>query len=663
MKAGERRAARAGAASRGRVSASALGCVILSLYLLEGEARAEYGGRHADIERPRLGLNLGYRSDRETRRDSLGTRATSSHELSEGFEIETGGWLYHPALATYTLELAPQWQQSGDASDGGPGIGSHSFFLGYELGLNLFPYKPYTLDLTARQQRSVLTASLASPSKSVSESLRATLRLKYRLVPTTLSLSHSKSEQTGFYDSRENRDELLLNMRHDAKTNDTQFNVSAITMERAVVGPAVHTQNVFGNLRNRWELTADKSMLLNSGLTYRWSRNDLQRASGVSLSESLNWKHTNRLSSTYNIIHSSESTEGVRVENSSLRAGLTHSLYENLLSSVSASASTGSQGQSSYGGQLGFSYQRRIPGGMIYASIGSDYRVTKRSFGSTYQAVIGESHALNDAEVTLLDNRQVDLSSVRVTSLDGSITYVEGIDYTLALIGSSLRISRSPFGAIGPGQTVRIDYSWLADPAFDDATRSDSYGLGFYLWSAWRINYRYGQSRQEFLAGTRPDVLAQSSGHTLESDLEVKWSHTRLLYEDTRSSVGTSMKRWRVEESVRFQPSDRVFLGASVYYGRTAWRDVDASESFHGLRADLQWLLSRGSRLRFEAAYGVNRGGSIDTVDRGLSAAWEWSYAVWRMDASYRYLRQEDVLSGQGRERHSIFFTVRRSLF
>lgn len=657
-----RRTALARAARPGWAASAGVGCIAVCLAGFDGAAQAEYRGRQFDIERPQLGIDLGFRSDAETRRGPFGGLSNRERVVSEGFELGSGGWLYHPAVATYTLALKPQWQQSADRPAEGPGTRSIDFFLGYDMGLTLLPYRAYTLDLTARQQRLVLTTSVAGLSESVSTTLGATLKLKYRLLPTTLSLTHGKADQTGFYDTRENRNDLLLTTRHERKDNATQFNLSASALTRTELALTQHTRNVFGLLRNRLGLSAGNRVQLNSNLSYRRSSIDLRPTSGVRLTESLDWRHTPRLSSNYSANLSSDSFHGLSTQRVAVGAALSHSLYENLVTTASTSVSTSSAGEKFYGGRVNFNYQRRIPGGTIYASLGNDYRVTRRASGGTLQAVTDESHVLDDATVTLLANRFVDPATVVVTSADRSVVYAVGVDYTLALVGSTLRISRSSFGAIAQGQTVRVNYTWQASPAFDDATRSGSYGLGFHLWSIWRINYRYTNSKQDFLAGTRPDVMADLAGHTLESDLSWKSSTTRVVYEDTQSTTGVALNRWRVEQSLRYTPVPTAFVGASGYVGRTRLKDLGTTDRLRGLRADLQWLLSGSSKVRFEAAYGAIEGGSINIVEKGASAFWEWSYGVWRADASLRYLNQTDRLSGQSRDRQAVYLTLRRSL-
>lgn len=655
---------------------TALMAVFLSAVSAANPAHAEYGGRLYSIERPRLAVDLSYRMESEERRGPFVTLRNDTQTVNERLDIETAGWVYHPALMTYTLRLSPEWQQSLDEPDSGSSRSSDAFLLGYSLDMNFLPSKPYSVDVFARKQRSTLTTSLATTSETESDAYGATLRLKYSLLPTTLALVHTRSDQTGFFTSQETRDEARLNMRHARSSNDTTFIANWQTRERTTLGTTTpgattNTENLLSSLQNVYRITPDQRVLLNSNLTFRQTESEVSSPSAISsfsssgfvLTEALSWRHSKTFSTHYNLIHSQDKTNTTSIDRTSASAGLTHTLYENLTTAASASASTSSLGEDDYGGNLNLGYQRRIPGGVINASLGQDYRVTTRSVGEVFVPVIDESHPLMTGEVTLLNNRYVDLSSIVVTNADRSIVYVMDVDYTIEVIGSSVRISPTIFGAIAEGDSVLVSYSYLSNPAFDSSTYGQSYGIGFYLWSAWRINYRYAHSQQDFISGTPPDVLAESTRHTLDTDLTWKWSTTRFLYEDTESTTGVSLSRWRLDENLVFQPRKNAFLSLSGNIGQTTLKEQNAEENFYGFRSDLQWRVTNWSRAKIEGSYSEVDGTTNKMTYMGAAARWEWFYRIWRGEATYRFLNEEDQISGQSRDRHSIFFSIRRLLY
>lgn len=628
--------------------------VFFCLAALQQDVHAAYRGRMYYFDRPKLGLDLSYRFDTEERTGPSNTSRLDTHLLTERIDLETEGWVYHPALALVTLRLSPEWRQTLDKPDPGAERSSDSFLLGYGLEATLLPYKPYTVDLYARRQSSVLTTSLAPATESETEAYGATLRLKYRVLPTNLSYAHATTEQTGFYAAHEERDEMRLNLRHERKDSDTRFDMSQVNRDRTTAGATLSNDNLYGSLLNNYRFDPRGRVQLSSMLSYRDSRSNVSQSSGYLLSEALNWRHTRRFSTNYSLQYSHDDNDGLKIDRTLVSAGLSHFLYENLTTTASVSGSRGSQGDSNYGGNLNFAYQRRIPWGMITASLGQDYRINKPGEGLIRTT---ETLAIAAGDSAVLANLNVVVATISVTDGLGS-PQVLGVDYDIQVVGDSVRI----INLKGAPVTFVVTYDYQS-PTFDSATYGQSFGIGLQLWDTWRINYRYSHSQQEFLAGIRPDVLAEDTRHTLDTDFRWRWSTTRFLYEDSESTIGLAMTRWRVEEGVNFQPTPTSFLGGSAYYGRTTLKDTGAEDTFYGLRGDYQRLLSGNSRVKFEALYAAIDGTTVKTIDKGVLAGWEWTWGIWRADATYRYLNQEDQVSGQTRSRHTLFFGIRRTLF
>ena len=641
-------------------------------------AHAEYAGLNYYIERPRLAADLYYRMESYENQTPYVSTQTTTRTLNERFDIETGGFVYHPALMTFKLRLSPEWQQELDQYDPGSDQTTDTFLLGYSLDMSFMESKPYSLDVFARRQLSTLTTSIAANSDTESDAYGATLRLKYPVLPTTLALIHSTIDQSGYYVAHEVHDDAYLNMRHSRPSNDTTLNVIWRTTDRTALGSTNNTENLFGLLQNLYRITPDNRVLLNSSLTFRDAKSevssssgDVFTSSGIDLSENLTWQHSNTFSTYYNLLLSQDTTESSRldqslvttIDRSSLMAGLSHTLYENLVTTAYVSANTSSIGEEDYGGAFNFSYQRSIPWGTIYASLGQDYRVTNRSYEVSFIQVLNEAHVLKTGDITFLDNLNVDLSTVVVTSADGSIVYALDVDYTLERIGKSVRISRTSFGAIDNGGSVLVSYQYLSNPAYDSSNYGQSYGLGFYLWSAWRTNYLYVRSQEDFISGIPPDTLADDTRHLLTSDLTWEWSTTRLLYEDIESTTGVSSTRWLVEESLLFRPLERVFLNLSGYVGHATFKDYGTEDDYFGGRAEVQWRVTNWSKARLEGFYDEIDGTSTKTKNIGLLARWEWSYGIWTGEATYRFLNQEDFTSDQTINRNSLFFSIRRSLY
>ena len=637
---------------------------LLLCWLLPAQAlHAEYQGRNFSFAPPRFGAELSYRLENEERTGPFSFIRNETQVFGQRFELATDGWLYHPALATYRLLLSPEWWQTREDTNSGTDLRRRSSRLGYGVETTLLPYKPYTIDLYARRQNSELRSNLAQRSELENDAYGARLQLKSRAWPTRVSYDHADIYQTGFFEAREQRDDWRMNVRRDGALGESQLNLSYFERDRDSAGTLTRSESTFGNFSNARQLGDKRQGRLGSALSFRDTSINDRNTSGLAVSERLDWRHRRNLTSNYNLGFTRDQSETLTLDRVSGSAGLSHSLYENLVSSASVFASRSSQEEELYGVDNNFNYQRRIPAGMLFANTRHNYRATNRGVGGTPQAVIGEGVRLSSGDVTLLANEFVDLDTVVVTSADRSRLYVRGEDYSLEVISNSTRISRIPLGAIEDGEVVLVDYVWQSNAPFDDAVVSQTYGIGVFLWSAWRIRYNFNSTRQDFRGGTRPEILTDDTVHTVESELQLGNSVTRAVYESTDRTAGTSLERWRIQESLRFRAARKVFLGAAAYYGETTFKDLDGRDISYGGSADLQWRATTNGRLRLQATYDIIEGRAVNTEDRGVALLWDWSTGIWRFQASYRYLRQEDLDIGQLRQGNSLYLQLHRTTF
>lgn len=648
---------------RGLPLPAALLLFLFQASVCAGIASAEYGGRSFYIERPQLGLDLSYDYRTEDQEGPYVSTKNTTQALIERLDLQTEGWAYHPAFLTYLLELSPEWEQVLEEPEPGADTTRRNFLLGYSLDTTFFPYKPVTLRLLGRRQKTVLDSSLAGRSETTSDAYGGSLTMKNRTLPTTLAYLHTTLDQTGYYDSTEVRDRASLQMRHDEKSNQTDLKALYEAVDRTALRTTTGTENFFGGAFNTWRLAPDQRGMLNSVLSYRWFTSDEYRSTGVTLGESLTWKHTPNFSTNYTIQYNGDSSQVTSVDTVSGSAGFTHLLYENLTTTGSVRGNYSSQGENITGGNLSFSYQRPIPRGTIYASMGQDYSVTTRSAPQTFVSALDEPHVLRSADVTFLDHQNVVLPSIVVTSADRGIVYRLDVDYRIEVVGTSVRISRDPFGAIAEGQTVLVNYTYLGDPNYNSDTYTQSYGAGLYLWSAWRIHYRYFDSKESFLSGTPPDVLNETTMQTLDTDLAWRWTTTRFLWEDTDTTTGVSLSRWRASENLSFRPANEVSLGASGYYGETTFKETNSTETVYGYGAKMDWNWARWSKIGIESSFAKTDGASNRTEDREALARLEWYYGIWSGEFTYRFLNEQDLISGQTVNRHSAYALVRRTLY
>ena len=629
--------------------------------------------RYFEIERPKLGLEFSYEFEKDERKGPYINSENRTMTYSEGLNIETKGWFYHPALVIYKLKVSPEWEQTSEESDGGERRASKAFLQDYSTEFTFLQHKPYTLSIFADRRMSTLKSSFANRSKTESDIYGAALALKYKVLPTSLSYRHLKSRQTGFYITDKDTNEFYLGIYND-NLGDTRLTASYKDGTQTTNRILVSTLQQTASLKNSYNLTEDERVTLSSGLNYRGSQSGLTESTRYDFYENLSWRHrknlTTRYSFRYGISDSETTSDGITdsvttsSESRVLRFNLNHLLYENLTTSLNvdgdSSSFTGGE-KLNYGAGLNFNYRRRIPRGMLNINMGHNYRISKSVITANFIQITDASITLTGYEITLLTNEHVDINSIVVTD-NADVPYLKDIDYRVTEIGSSIGISRKIGTGITDGEEVYVSYSYLSNPAFDYSIFGQSYGVNLNLWSAWMIYYRFNHFKQKVISGIPPDRIIDDSIHNAGTAFNWKWSRTKFEFKDSDVAYVPTTS-WSAEETVTIRPFRNVFFSFYGNYGKSKFKDTGEIEKFNSIRANIQMLTSRRSRFRVEGFRNKSLGLSGRTTDSGISLTFEWFYRIWNGKLRYRFLNEKDEISQETRKNHYILFEVKRRLF
>ena len=624
-----------------------------------------YTSQYFYLERPKVGLGLSYEFEEVRRKASGNETKDTSNEFRERLPIETSGWAYHPALCKFTLDFVPEWAQTKRDLDPG-GSGSDNVFVpSYALDAIFLEPKPYTLHAFANRRELKLRSAFSEPTDTDIDTYGADLRLKYyKVLPTFLKYTHTDTDQSGFFDSTGARDDFQLSSQRITNKSTTTLNSLYSDNERTGGGDTVRVKTFDGNLGNEYYIAGDTRKTLFSTLRYRWTDTESQETTDYSLIEELFWRYTENLYTDYIFSYGKRDTDDFDSETTAFRAKLQHLLYENLTTTVSTGANLNdftAGEENAYDGSLDFLYQRKIPWGMLNLTSGWNYRYTTREGSETLIPVNDEPHALATGEVTLLDNENVDLDSIVVTDITGTIPYIENVDYTIEEVNSFVRISRTTVGAIANGQTVLVDYRFFRDPAFDDTVFNQAYGIQFYLWNALTLSYGYQHADQNIVSGIPPENPVDDTTQAAEIRLDLGWTDTRLTLEDSDRSSGTSTRRWLASQTFRFRPARRLSFDITGSYGRTKFTDVGETQKQYGGSSRLVWTPVGWCRFRMEGFINKITGDVEDRIDSNFFAGLELSYRIWRGNVGYYYDRSGS--SDTYRNRHALATEIIRILW
>jgi hypothetical protein len=631
---------------------------------------AGYTSRYFQVTRPRLGLGLSYDFEEERRGEPGSASKDKSNEFRQRLELDTNGWIYHPALCTYSLRFVPEWVQTLREDDSGENSTDTSFQPVYAIDALFLEPKPYTLHGFAERREIRLRSAFSQVSDTTIDTYGGDLRLKYEVLPTFFKYTHTDTDQSGFFESTGNRDDFQLSGSHSTSNSYTNLTSHYTDNEQTNDGATTRVKTVDGILGNEYNFAGNRTKKLLSSLSYRWSETNLSEGSSSEASffqirENLFWRYTPKLYTDYFLSYQKSDTDGFDRDTTTLRARMQHLLYENLTTTAEVGANlndTTAGRENIYDSGLNFNYQRKIPWGSLNLSADFDYVFTDRSgFDESVIQVNNESHVLTTGVVTLLDNADVSTGTIVVTDITGTIVYSENVDYTIGQVGNFTSISRTTVGAIANGQTVLVDYQYTSDPTFDDTIFNQAYGVQFYLWNALTLAYRFQNANQHIVSGPHPDNPVDDTAHRAEVRLNLGWTDTRLTLEDTDRSSGISTTTWLASQTFRLRPVSRIFADFTGSYGMTDFKDTNETQDQYGLSGRLFWTPTGWCRFRVEGFLNKISGDVQDTTDSSLSAGVEFSYRIWKGGIFYYF--DNSKVEEASRKRQAVRVEILRILW
>ncbi|MBW6512977.1 MAG: hypothetical protein K0A93_12840 [Desulfuromonadaceae bacterium] len=627
------------------------------------------------LERPRLGSEFEYDFEQNDQTTPTSRREKTSHQFIEGLTLTTRGFAYHQNTLVFDLEFNPKWEQQEESLTPGGESSRRSFYLDYSFNGTMLQSRQLFLQLLARQGTMTSSSNLSPTSTHENTAYGATLVFKSRALPTRFSYLHNQQRQEGFYASTQNNESLRLSSRYRTARQETTLNGDYEDRQRKARSVTQNTENTSLRLNNSLQVTTDRRIRLNSGLTTRWTKSTGGKSRDLNLGGGLNWQHTPpaqrlQINSSYTARYTAIHNEDELRETIPLatEVTLTHQLYENLRTTLRANAghtTTPEARETIYGGGLAFDYIRRIPAGMMLSlNLGHAYQVNDRISSNEAVASTDESVTLSDFNLTLLASRYVELTSVQVFSADGW-EYHRDSDYTLTVVGNFVQIARNPFGgAISEGETVLVRYRFRNDPSAQRGTLTRTYGAGLARGSIFSLRYSLTLITEELLSGLPPDTLADDTRQNVSAQLNYGWSDTLLTADEERNTAGNSSRRWRLTQNFRWRPRPDLALNVNANYGETELLDNGQDGDAYGLRANAQWQSTPNQQWRFETFRDTKTTNQPTRLENtGLGLFYTWRYGIWRLQADYRFILEKQPLVGQEKTLNSLNLALRRTLY
>ena len=615
---------------------------------------------------PKLHYKLTYKYDSVTN-SAPGTKSeSSSKSFSEGIGLRTSGWVYHTALLTYSIDVSPTWEQRSTKNNVGSKSESKTFTQTYATTMTFLRYKPYVPTIFARRNVSITNGANTSQSKKYNNTYGVNVIFKYQILPSSFRYSHYKGVQEGFFPYVELSDSVKLIMRFKKYLGISKFKVSYDDNETIARGQSISTTENGYSFSNEYKFADNR--ILSSDMRYDIFDSAFRKSRRYHLSERFIWRHREKLSTHYNLHYNTNESGSFRNENKGIGFNLSHLLYDNLATNIGTSVSNNQSSgvkHSKYNGRINFKYTRSIPWGKLGLKMGHSYTQSDTSVTDQIVSIIEEPLTLTTGTISLLSNKNVDISTIVVKHASLGIIYDLNLDYTISQLGSYIMITRksqADGGDILDGQSVSVDYEYLADPPYDNVVISSNYGGTLSLWKVWRVYYNFFQNSEKYIAGIRPSELSNEKVHSAGMNLNLKWSKTSFTYTDS-SSTKIPKKEWSVGETLTFQPNWDLFFNLSGRYRAVELIDVGATTKSIGFNSNVQWRTSKRSNMVLGSFWNKASGLGDEVRNYGFSAVLNANYRALRGELEYLYGLEENLIAMTKKERNSIKFMVHKQRF
>jgi hypothetical protein len=630
-------------------------------------------GRVFSIERPKVGLGAYCRLVDEKRETTNLTIRSRNQRFRESLPLETNAWIYHPNLLDLHLAFEPELQQEYFRQNQAAMNPTQSYhrdtsILAFDVGATLLKRKPVSLDIFADRKDGQIDFSNAQDSDIERQTLGTRLNFKNPTLPASVALIRRKFKKTGFYQSDEDRDEVRVKMRHNAKKSVTQLNMLYNNSEmNRTTFESIDTslKTLSTELTNAYSITDDNRIRLDSQIyNMQADYNDLDQKTWI-VSENLFWSHSKDLLTRYRADYNRREFGGSVNEETRLSAALIHHLWDQLTTDLGAAAAFNrfdGGSEDFYKPNLGFLYRRPIPWGSVELGAAYDYGVTNRR-GTQRSIPLEERLTLSNGVQTLLDKEDVDLGSIVVTDITGATVYGENIDYQVVTVGPAVSIERLPLGTIADGQQVNVHYSYRLDSAYDDSRFGQRYRFDLALWSFLYLAFSHSRIDQHILSGESPNDPLHDTTNTVRLSFVKKWTDTQFLYDkQDRSNDNSSVTR-RVSERINLRPARNLFINLTGNIGDRHFPDLDEEERFYSLGTSVGW--TPRSWCNFSLIYARN---NISTdrreqLDTELGATAKLIYGIWTGSVSYRLRDQDDKQNADRLWRQELIVQLTRHLW
>jgi hypothetical protein len=602
--------------------------VVLLVVSRFGKATAQFPTGFAPREEPRW-LTLDIREvsagvyaegtyETATYQNSSGETKYSRLFVGPTLGLSFGGSVYHPNFLTYNVisEGAFGWAGQTVESSGGTTHRNEFDFLGwFNAGANLFPTRPYTLNVFSSYDHSYRDYDFFN-----------------RVIVDTWRYGARASITTGpwnFYGGYAHRDEKYSGITGISARNDDTVDAGIRNQRKIGTSSLTYTLNQYDYAENQLgqsgvgegrdhflnftdsELFGSRDQYrLNSSASYAHREQELTSNDEFQAEMALDATHKENLNSFYDFSYDNYSTRGFDSDSYSGRAYLRHQLYDSLVSIVSvraldyeADASFSDGYTRRYGGGLTEDYSKQLGGGVRLRLSNTVY--VDHTDQKSVSMVVDERHIFGEdgapPDSFFLNSPNVIVATILVTDINNTQPgYLEYVDYVVIPFGSRTQIQRLPGSRIPAAAPVLVDYRTLPTPEGSYESFNDYVVARLEFWQNMLGLY----SRLEWSRNNAPEDLQVQNvtSYVFGGDFTWRWFRTGAEYQIYQSDA-VDYNTTRLFQSAYFDLDGASSLTFDLSESWVKYQSIDRTQDDYRFTTRYHRALTR--RLSFDVAAGV----------------------------------------------------------
>jgi hypothetical protein len=412
----------------------------------------------------------------------------SSTSIEETLTAETTGYIVHPNFVELDLSgtfgLAQRFFDNGTGgavAETSPGNQSENDIL-YAWDARALILRnqiaPFTL-YTQRSQQDV-AQDFGPTLKNTTTTYGITWDYRSKTTPMRLNAYHREQDQEGTFNSQ-----ALLTQINDFHLR--QDTVEFGGQHRVTDHQSLAWQYTYNNVaQSSAEFASDKfdshdasasysaefgnnyQHTFYSNLSYLTQSGDFSQ-DRLRFDNQLHLRHTPRFETDYNYTYTDDDILGQRQTSHRATASFRHRLFESLITTGLAGGQFqdfgGSGSTNDYFATISWTYSKKVPLGLLGADLTLSYDYQDNQARTAPVFITDEPHTFTDPIGVVLNQRNVDPNSIRITDRSGLILFRPNIDYLVLPFADRTEIRRVPTGLLPEGADVLVDYALAPEPA------------------------------------------------------------------------------------------------------------------------------------------------------------------------------------------------------